>query len=439
MTELVLGVDIGSSRIKVVLMDIEGREMCSAAAPTPFAGTDAGFEATVPSLLGAVGDALQGLGRDLGQAVGVGIAGMAESGAPLDGAGRPLAAILAWHDPRGEEVAERLARRLGPELTNRIGQRLRSVSSLAKLGWLVEQGLTGAQRWLGVPELALHAWTGAEATEISLAARTGCWDVGRGGWMPEAAAAAGFGLDLFPEARPAGSAMGRVTAEAAAAFGLPSGIPVTIAGHDHLVGLVGSGAEPDDLANSVGTAETVVGRSQSLPDVAAALEQGSAVTRFAGGDGWAVLDSAARSGMVLSSTAASLGCSLAQLDALSADAPLLDSPGLRESLQRRQPVRLPDGSAGAVWHTLLNELSSLTAAAADRVVSLVGPRRRLVVFGGGASSGPWLGAKSELVHLPVWRSTTSEAVARGAAVYGGVAARWWPAPEAAPRPPIEPV
>lgn len=432
MTELVLGVDVGSSRIKALLMDIEGREQRSASVPTPFAATGAGVEATV-----AVGDAWQRLGPQGGQAVGIGIAGMAESGAPLDDAGRALAPVLAWHDRRGDDVAERLSQQLGPGLAKRIGQRLRSVSTLAKLGWLVDHGLAGAQRWLGVPELVLRALTGSDATEISLAARTGCWDVGQGAWLAEAAEAAGFGLHMFPEVRPAGQVMGRVTVEAAAAFGLPVGIPVTIAGHDHLVGLVGSGAVPGDLVNSVGTAETVVGRSPSLPDVAAALEQGSAVTRFPGGDGWAVLASAARSGLVLSSVAASLGRPLAQLDELSAGAALLHAPGLRESLQRREPPRLPEGPDGAVWHTLLNELASLTAEAAVRVLGVVGPRRRLVVFGGGATSRPWLAAKAELALVPVWRSTASEAVARGAAVYGGVAAGWWPAPDVAPRPAIE--
>ncbi|MEO5678315.1 MAG: FGGY family carbohydrate kinase, partial [Acidimicrobiales bacterium] len=258
---LLLGVDLGSSRVKVVLIAAGGVGVATAAVPMPFADTGGRSEASVPSLLSALGQALDGLGAQRERVVAVGLAGMAESGAPLDAAGRPLAPILAWHDPRGGEVAERLTQRLGPELAVRLGQRLRSVSTVAKLGWLVDGGLTGARRWLGVPELALQALTGAEATEHSLAARTGCWDVGAGGWFPETADAAGFSLDLFPEVMAAGQVMGRVTAAGAGRFGLPAGVPVTIAGHDHLAGLVGSGATPDDLGNSVGTAETVIGRS----------------------------------------------------------------------------------------------------------------------------------------------------------------------------------
>lgn len=438
MAELLLGLDIGSSRIKGLLVDDEGREVAAAAVPTPFTQNDAGSEMTAPALLHALSEVLDRLGERRELVGGIGIAGLAESGAPLDRSGTALAPILAWHDRRGEEVAERLSQQLGAGLPARIGQPLRYVSSVAKLGWLVDHGLIGASRWLGVPELVLRALTAAEATELSLAARTGCWDVGHGGWLSDVTAAAGFEPGLFPDVAPAGQVMGRVNAAAAATFGLPAGIPVTIAGHDHLAGLVGSGAASDDLGNSVGTAETVIGRSTTLPDLAAAVERGLAVTVFPGGAGWAVLGSAARSGIALTSASAALGQPLSELDELSTGALLLEAPGLRDSLQRREPPLLPEGAAGAVWHTLLHELASLTAAATVRLVGLVGSRRRLVVFGGGASSRPWLAAKAELCPLPVWRSTAAEAVARGAAAYAGVAAQWWPAPDAAPLPTIEP-
>jgi len=440
MTDLVLGIDVGSSRIKALLVDADGLDVGTAAVPTPFTSGagGSGSEVTVAALDQALSEALERLGGLRERVAGVGIAGMAESGAPLDRSGDALAPILAWHDRRGGDVAQRLSERFGADLNERIGQQLRGVSSVAKLGWLTEHGVVGVERWLGVPELGLHALTGAEATELSLAARTGCWDVGRAEWIGDVAEAAGFGLGVFPEVLPAGRAMGRVTPGAATRFRIPTGAPVTIAGHDHLAGLVGSGADPLDLGNSVGTAETVIGRSPSLPDMTAALERKLAVTVFPGGDGWAVLASAARSGLALSSAAAALGRSEPQLDQLSVGASLLDAPGLRDSLDRRDPPLLPEGEPGDVWHTLLDQLAALTADAAVRVVRVVGARRRLVVFGGGAASRPWLAAKARLAPLPVWRVTAPEAVARGAAIYGGVAAGWWASPAAAPRPPLEP-
>ncbi len=436
---LVLGLDIGSSRIKGVLVDRDGEAVRAAAEPSPFTAAGDRTEMTVEALVDALASVVGQLGDDRAQVAAVGIAGVAESGAPLDRRGAALAPIIAWHDRRGEDVAERVSGRLGPELASRIGQPLRYVSSVAKLGWLLENGVTGVARWLGVPELALRALTGGEATEGSLAARTGCRDVGDGTWMADVARAAGFGIGVFPAVATAGEVMGRVTSQAAAVFGLPAGIPVTIAGHDHLAGVVGSGARADDLANSVGTAETVVGRSPQLPDVAGALRRGAAVTVFPGVDGWAVLVSAARSGLVLEEAAVALGRSPADLDALADGADLLDAPDLAESLRTRQRPRLPDGAPGEVWQTLLHHLAAQTARAAVQVVGLLGRRDRLVVFGGGGGSASWLAAKAELSPLPVWRTSAPEAVARGAAVYAGVVAGWWRSPNDAPPPPLLPV
>jgi hypothetical protein len=133
--------------------------------------------------------------------------------------------------------------------------------------------------------------------------------------------------------------------------------------------------------------------------------------------------------------AEALGASPSELDTLAAEGDdILDAPDLLESLRERSSPALPDGPAGAVWRTLLDALSVCTADAVERVAGLLGPPARLVVFGGGAGSEPWLAAKAARLDVPVWRTGAGEAVARGAAVLGGVAAGWWPSPGEAPAP-----
>ena len=442
---VLLGLDVGSSRVKALLVDPDGREVRATAVPSPFSATAEGVETGVDELVGAVRRAVAELGSDRDRVAAVGVAGLAESGVPLDGQGRPLAPVIAWHDRRGEDVAGRLRERFGPDLARALGQEVRYVSSAAKLGWLLGHGVPGVSRWLGVPELCLRALTGETATEWSLAARTGCFDVRRRRWLPDVAEAAGFDVGVFADVLAAGAPMGRVHAGAGPEWGLPAGVPVTIAGHDHLAGVVGSGAEPADLVNSVGTAETVVGRSPTLPDTDAALEAGVAVTVFPAGDGWAVLASGARAGLAVNDAAEALGMSPADLDAEAAGHGVVDAPGLLESLERRDPPALPDGPRGAVWRTLLDALSVCTADAVERVMTLLElpvhsgpqPAPRLVVFGGGARSEPWLAAKATRLDVAVWRTAAAEAVARGAALFGGVAAGWWSSPGEVPPPALE--
>ena len=405
--------------------------------PTPFAASADGIDMGVADLGRAIAAVVAALGAPREQVAAVGIAGIAESGAPLR-AGRPAGPIIAWHDSRGEETVASLEARFGTELPRWTGRRVRTVSSVAKLGWLIDQGLATPDRWLGVPELTLLLLTGAEATEHSLAARTGAYHVTERrflpeviahvlGWTEPASAATPGGSSssegrvaagLFPPVRAAGTAMGVVSAEAAARFGIPAGVPVTIAGHDHLAAGASLGASADDLLNSVGTAETVFRRSDSPPDIDKALASDLAVTLWPGGTSWGVLASAARSGVVLDELAATLGRSPAELDALAGSA----------------------SDAGRRWSATLADLAGRTIAAGGRVAGLLGPHRRLVVFGGGSRSRFWLEAKASAAGVPVLRSTLADAAARGAAVAAGVADGWWTSLSAAPTPsPLEPV
>jgi xylulokinase len=424
--EFLLGLDVGSSRTKAVLLDHAGRVVATAAVATPFAARSAGVEMEVDALLDCLRSVVAALGGRRAGVVATGIAGIAESGAPLDASRRALAPVIAWHDGRGREAVEVLERRFGPDLPLRIGQRIRTVATVAKLGWLVSHGVAGMQRWLGVPELGLHALTGAEATEFSLTARTGCYDVTTKRWMPEVAEALGFSVDVFPRVLPAGVAMGRVSEEASRSFGLPAGTPVTIAGHDHLAGMAGAGVGPRDAANSVGTAETIVARLTTLPDMAAALANDVRLTVHPGGREWAALVGAARAGLMIEAGAGSLRRSVGDLDRLAAGAAPVDVAGAVDALASGRPFAWPEAPIGGLWAGLLAALSARTAEAYTRLAAVVGPRDRLVVFGGGRASEPWLGAKAAALAIPVVRSGVESAVARGAALYAGVAAGWWP-------------
>ena len=441
--------------MKALLVDRAGTQRGLAVEPTPFVHRPAGVEMDSSDFETSLRRLLEGLGPARDGVAAVGVAGMAESGAPIDG-GRAVAPILAWHDRRGEETVARLEHHFGEALHRRIGQRVRSVSSVAKLGWLLDHGLTPPRRWLGVPELCLYVLTGTEVTEHSLAARTGAYDVVGRHYMPEVAEFLGLRPDTFPPVACAGSIMGRVSPPAGRAYGIPVGVPVTVAGHDHLAAAAGLRVGEADLLNSVGTAETLLRRHPRPPPMEQSLALGLAVTVWPGGEAWGVLASVTRSGIVISALAAALGLDLAHLDRLAETAGVADEPApdpdalaaeLAPWLERRptpgDPRPEPDvpaGPPGAVWAGALRELSARTVAAAAGPATLLGPHRRMTVFGGGSRSRPWVAAQAAaMAGVPVLRSTASEATARGAALAAGAAAGWWPSPSAGPAPALEPV
>jgi sugar (pentulose or hexulose) kinase len=436
---LLLGIDAGTSTMKALLVDRGGRERALATVPTPFVTGGSGTEMTAEAFLGTLAGLIAGLGPTLGDVVAVGIAGLGESGVPMGRGGEPLAPVIAWHDSRGAETVAALERAFGPDLALRTGQRPRTVSSVAKLGWLTNNRLCSSdiRRWLGVAELALRRLTGVEATEHSFASRTGCYDVVERVWIPEVARVAGVPVSVFPPVHPAGSSMGIVTEEAAAWSGLVAGIPVTLAGHDHLAGAAGAGAGAEDLVNSVGTAETVLRHLDRIPDLARVVELRGAVSVRPGGSGWSVMTGAARSGVVLGRAATALGRPAAELDALAADAQTISADGLVVALQERGEAALPDGEPGTIWRGLLEALTRRTFEAAERLQAIAGPPDRVLAFGGGTRSAPWMTIKAGLSPHPVVVPRITEAAGRGAALFAGVAAGWWRCVEDAPAPALD--
>ncbi len=92
-----------------------------------------------------------------------------------------------------------------------------------------------------------------DVTDVSTALKTGV-DPGRMQWPAALESRLGIPRRLLPEVVLPGTPVGRVTAEAAAATGLPAGVPVVAGATDGLAGCLASGAkEPGDLNVTLGT------------------------------------------------------------------------------------------------------------------------------------------------------------------------------------------
>ena len=202
-----------------------------------------------------------------GRVAGVGVASMGEAGVLLDRAGTPLGPLIAWHDARGDEEAEALARDLGAErFAERTGLPPHPMYSAVKHRWLRRHEpavAARAVRRLNVAEWIVRGLGGDELTEWSLASRTGWLDLHARGWWDEAlawsgaAAVAAAGRSRSRARRPARS--GATLARA-------RGAVLAIAGHDHLSAAVGAGAVgAGDVLDSCGTAETLIRASAPLP------------------------------------------------------------------------------------------------------------------------------------------------------------------------------
>jgi xylulokinase len=265
-SELVVGVDVGSTHVKAVVADLKGVVCAVARRPTPSrAAADGGTVHPVDRLVEVVESVVREAVAQSEKAAirAVGVASVAEAGVPVDDRGRPLADVVAWFDPRPAAAAKRLAESVGgPELFARTGLRPDAKVTLAKLVWLreTEPDVVGAMAgWRFVADLLAEGWTGAVGTSVTLACRSMAWDLARAAWAPELLAEAGVRLDQMPPVVPWTEPVGRLGPAAASRLGLRAGLPVAVAGHDHVVGGLAAGVrEPGDVLDSIGTAEALM-------------------------------------------------------------------------------------------------------------------------------------------------------------------------------------
>ncbi|WP_088290741.1 L-fuculokinase [Kineosporia sp. A_224] len=440
--DLLVGVDVGTTRVKAVLLDLAGHELADAAEPTPWLRLEDGSDLDpttladlVRALVGRVGDAAADLG---GRVVGVGTTGMGEAGVAVDADGAPLAPIRAWFDRRADVDAVREA--LGEDAFHRaVGMPLDAQPSLPKLVRMQREhaAVRSAVRFYSVPEWAVVALGGSPGSEVSLASRTGLLDVVTGrSWT---AAADLLGADLLGEPVLAGAPAGHVDAA-----GLPAavrGAVLSVGGHDHqTAGMVAGAARDGMLFDSLGTAEALLrfARLVPTPDLAAAaVAAGLTLGRTVVG-GHACLLAGLRTGFGLERVAGALGLATREARAaLATESLALTGRRLASVTLEGESVvlRLTDGVTPAeVWRSAVGDLVDASADLTDRMAALVGPHTGTVATGGWLANPMVRHAKAaQLAGLRVVR--LHEAGAAGAAYFAAVAAGAMPEPAVLDGPP----
>lgn len=264
MTEYVAGLDMGSTSIKLLVATASGEEVLVVSRRSPWTNLEGGraempLDRAVDVVRSLAAEADAALAASGGYRVrALGISGMAEAGALLDAADRPVAPVMAWFDPRGGAQILATPAAFREEFPGRTGLPVGPLASISKLLHLREAGVgLAGKTFLTVPEAIARALGAPRVAEHSLVSRTGLID--QDDSTPWAAALDVLGVDesVLAERVGAGTPLGPITDER-----MPSGFRgaiLTIAGHDHLVSAVAAGAtDSGQIYDSMGTAEALV-------------------------------------------------------------------------------------------------------------------------------------------------------------------------------------
>lgn len=263
---VLVGVDVGTSAIKVGAFDERGGLLALRRGVTPTTRLGGGVaEHDAEALWSVTSSLLRDLVAELGNAsriAGVAVASVGEAGLPVDARGRALRPAIAWYDTRAGAEAAWLAARVGTDRINRItGQSLDPHYGLSKLLWVRAHEpavFRATGHWLSLADFIVLQLTGELVTDPTLASRTLAWDQRTQAWSAELLAEADLEPRLFPRVAQSGSAVGGVRAEAAAQTGLRAGTIVASGGHDRLCGAYAVRSGSMTLVDSTGSAEAVV-------------------------------------------------------------------------------------------------------------------------------------------------------------------------------------
>jgi xylulokinase len=254
---LYLGIDIGTSSVKAVLLTEQGAISASASAalavsrPAPgFAEQDpeAWWLATVRSVT-----ALPGAARARVRAVG--LSGQMHGATLLDAQDRPLRPAILWNDGRSAEECVELERR-EPSSRAITGNIMMPGFTAPKLLWVARHEPDVFRRTACVllpKDYVRLRLTGEKVSDMSDAAGTGWLDVGRRGWSDAMLAATDLSRAHMPRLVEGSSAAGALTEGAAAELGIPR-VVVAGGGGDNAASAVGLGlVRPGQAFLSLGT------------------------------------------------------------------------------------------------------------------------------------------------------------------------------------------
>lgn len=253
-----LGIDVGTSSVKLSLVDEAGAEIGSATAPLTVQNPHPYWSEQEPetwwrAVVVAAGDL--GRRRDLGLVQGVGLSGQMHGAVLLDAADQVIRPAILWNDGRCFAEAEALAAQ--PWIGEMAGAPPLPGFTAPKLMWLRrhEPEAFARIRRILLPKdyvgLRLH---GRHVTDKSDAAGTLWLDQGARRWSDDLCKASGVDPTWLPDCVEGPEIVGEIGAKAAGALGLPAGAPVVAGGGDAATGAISVGAVEDgDCFLSLGT------------------------------------------------------------------------------------------------------------------------------------------------------------------------------------------
>lgn len=261
-----LGLDIGTSRCKATIVELDGTILGEAAEEYALITDGRGRYEIDPD---AIWQAIRRTIRQAASAFGaeapveaISVSSFGETLVAVDERGEAIGPSMIYMDARGQEQANRLANDLGQSRIFEItGTTAHAMYSLSKLLWVKEHRpdfYAKVWKWMAIADFVLYRLGAEPHIDYSLAARTMAFDVVEKKWSDVMLGYADIPADRFGTPVQSGTVVGRLKPSLAVSLGLPAGIPLVAGGHDQACAALGTGViRPGVAVDGMGTTECI--------------------------------------------------------------------------------------------------------------------------------------------------------------------------------------
>jgi xylulokinase len=276
--ETFLGLDIGTSSVKALLIDADQRVVAESSTPLSVSRPHPLWSEQDPrdwveGVEAAVAAIRRHAPTEFAALSGIGLSGQMHGATLLDAHDKPLRPAILWNDGRSFAECAELKRRV-PDLERRTGNLAMPGFTAPKMLWVAahEPEIARATRRVLLPKDYVRLRLSGEAvSEMSDASGTLWLDVGRRRWDASLLAATGLTEEAMPSLVEGSEVSATLTAETARAWGLPDRkVPIAGGGGDNAASAIGVGATaPGAGFVSLGTSGvifSVTDRFVSLPE-----------------------------------------------------------------------------------------------------------------------------------------------------------------------------
>jgi xylulokinase len=258
-----LGIDIGTSGLKCVLIDEAGQLRASAfreyAPELPQPGwAEQDPDVWLTAATSAVREVIASSGVDRNSIAGVGFSGQMHSAVFVDRDRRVIRPVISWLDARSVPQVAALIHSIGrSQLAEWIGNPVMPGFMLSSLLWVKEQEPAIWNRLAHVmlaKDYVRLRLTGEIATDFSDASSTAMLDVRQRRWCDDLLRLVDIPIHLLPQIRSSSDVVGHLLPKMAEAVNLPAGLPVICGAGDQEAQAIGNGIIRSGLLSStIGT------------------------------------------------------------------------------------------------------------------------------------------------------------------------------------------